>query len=247
MGKDAGPEQPPAVGSGAPRIGQILLSLGHLNEEQLQQGLQLQQQLRRQGIRRSLGEICVERGFCEMRHVAEAMRIQQERIFNTTALGQVLIDMGALTLEQLQEALAQHQEEPVPLETFLVHRRYCTTQQIQAAVEIQQIRRAAAARQQTSSIYNPFNVIELLANELLDEMIAEHGGCTCEVCRSNVFALTLNRLPARYISDHSRLLIVAQRTRDEFGTLIRRKMAEAIEQVKNHPRPQCRRYSRQGE
>lgn len=245
MDKEGGPEQPSAAKPAAPRIGQILLNLGYLTEAQLQQALQLQRQRRQQGVRRTLGEICVEQGFCEMRHVARAMRIQQERIFNATALGQVLIDMGVLTLEQLHEVLAQREGEPEPLETFLVRRGYCTKQQVEAAREIQQVRRAAAARQQTYSIYNPFNVMELLVNELLDDTIAEHGGCNCEVCRANVFALALNRLPSRYISDHSRLLMVAQRTRDELGCLIRRKVAEAVEHVKKNPRPRCRRYSQQ--
>ena len=131
-----------------------------------------------------------------------------------------------------------------PLATFLVERGYCNEQQLHAAVEIQQIRRVVAARQQTSSLYNPFNIMESLVNELLDDVIAELHGCTCEVCRSNVFAVALNNLPTRYITDHSRVVLVAQRTRDEYGSLIRRKIADAIEQVKRNPRPQCRRVNR---
>ena len=101
-----------------------------------------------------------------------------------------------------------------------------------------------AAHQQTSSLYNPFNVMELLVNELLDDVVAKCHGCTCEVCRSNVFAIALNNLPARYITDHSRFVMVAQGTRDEYGSLIRRKIADAVEHVKRSPRPQCRRVSR---
>jgi len=224
-----------------PRIGEILVRLGHLREEQLERALRLQEKPTQQGVQRTLGEICVEQGWCEMRHIAEAMRIQQERVFNATALGQVLIDIGALALEQLQEALAHHENESASLAAFLVKSGYCTEQQIQSATDIQQIRRAAAARRQTASLYNPFNVMELLVNELLDGVIAEHKACTCDVCRSNVFALALNSLPARYISDHSRALMVAQRTRDEYGNLIRRKIADAVEQVKRHPRSQCPR------
>jgi competence protein ComFB len=146
--------------------------------------------------------------------------------------------------EQLQEALEKHESASLPLATFLVERGYCTEQQVQTAVEIQQVRRAVSARQQTASFYNPFNVMELLVNELLDEVIAEHQGCTCELCRANVFALALNNLPTRYISDHARLLIVAESTRDEYGGLIKRKVAQAVEQVKRNPRPLCRRQTR---
>ncbi len=230
--------------SAAPRIGQILINQGHLTEERLQEALSLQQQRRQQGIRRTLGEICVAQGWCEMRHIAEAMRIQQERIFDATALGQVLIDMGVLTLGQLSEALQQHHDTLVPLATFLVERGYCTEQQLGAATEIQQIRRVVAARQQTSSLYNPFNIMESLVNELLDDVIGERHGCTCNVCRSNVFAIALNNLPTRYLTDHSRFVMVAQRTRDEYGSLIRRKTADAVEHVKRNPRPQCRRLNR---
>jgi hypothetical protein len=227
--------------SAPPRVGQILVRQGHLTEERLNQALSAQKELLEKGVRRTLGEICVEQGWCEMRHIAEAMRIQQEHIFNATALGQVLIDIGALSLEQLEEALEKHENASLPLATFLVERGYCTEQQLQTATEIQQVRRTISARQQTVSLYNPFNVMELLVNELLDVVITEQQGCTCELCRANVFSLTLNTLPTRYISDHSRLLIVAQSTRDEYGGLIRRKIAQAAEQVKRNPRPLCRR------
>jgi len=237
-------EHAPYARSGAPRIGEILIAQGHLTSEQLEKALSLQEERRRQGVRRTLGEICVEEGWCEMRQIAEAMRIQQERIFNATALGQVLIDVGALTLGQLREALQQHHDTSTPLATFLVERGYCTEQQVSAATEIQQIRRVAAARQQTASLYNPFNIMESLTNELLDDVIAECRGCTCDVCRSNVFAIALNNLPTRYMTDHSRLVLVAQRTRDEYGALIRRKIADAVEHVKRNPRPQCRRLER---
>jgi len=237
-------ERSPEGESATPRIGQILINQGHLSEEQLQEALSRQQELRQQGIRRTLGEICVEQGWCEMRHIAEAMRIQQERIFNATALGQVLIDIGALTLGQLHEALEQHHDTSVPLATFLVERGYCQQQQLHAAIEIQQVRRVLAARQQTSSLYNPFNIMESLVNERLDDVIAERHGCTCEVCRSNVFAVALNNLPTRYLTDHSRFVMVAQRTRDEYGSLIRRKIADAVDHVKKNPRPQCRRVNR---
>ena len=227
-----------------PRLGQVLIGQGHVTEEQVSKALVLQKKRLEKGVRQTLGEICVEQGWCEMRHIAEAMRIQQEHLFNATALGQVLVDISALTLEQLQEALEKHESASLPLATFLVERGYCTEQQVQTAVEIQQVRRAVAARQQTASFYNPFNVMELLVNELLDEVIAEHQGCTCELCRANVFALALNNLPTRYISDHARLLIVAEGTRDEYGGLIKRKVAQAVEQVKRNPRPLCRRQTR---
>ena len=225
-----------------PRLGQILIREEHLTEEQLGKALALQKEGLEKGVRRTLGEICVGQGWCEMRHIAEAMRIQQEHIFNATALGQVLVDIGALALEQLEEALEKH-DASLPLATFLVERGYCTRQQLETAMEIQQVRRTISARQQTVSLYDPFNVMELLVNELLDVVIAEHQGCTCELCRANAFALTLNSLPTRYISDHARLLIVAQSTRDEYGGLVRRKIAQAVEQVKKNPRPLCRRQT----
>jgi competence protein ComFB len=215
-----------------------------LTEQHLNEALTLQKELLEQGVRRTLGEICVEQGWCEMRHIAEAMRIQQEHMFNATALGQVLIDIGALSLEQLEEVLEKHENAALPLATFLVERGYCTEQQLHTALEIQQVRRTISARQQTVSLYDPFNVMELLVNELLDAVIAELQGCTCELCRANAFALTLNSLPTRYISDHGRLLIVAQGTRDEYGGLIRRKVTQAVDQVKKNPRPLCRRQPR---
>jgi competence protein ComFB len=240
------PEHPEekSVAPATPRVGQILIRQGHLTEEQLSKALSVQEELSGRGVRRTLGEICVEQGWCEMRHIAEAMRIQQEHIFNATALGQVLIDIGALTLEQLEEALEKHESASTPLADFLVRRAYCTKQQLHTALEIQQVRRTISARQQTVSLYDPFNVMELLVNELLDGVIAEHQGCTCELCRANVFALALNSLPPRYISDHARLLIVAQSTRDEYAGLIRRKIAQAVEQVRKNPRPLCRRQAR---
>jgi competence protein ComFB len=152
--------------------------------------------------------------------------------------------MGALTREQLEEALEKQESASTPLGDFLFERAYCTEQQLEMALEIQQVRRAISARHQTVSPYDPFNVMELLVNELLDGAITQQQGCPCELCRANVFALTLNSLPTRYTSDHSRLLIVAQNTRDEYGGLIRRMAVQAVEQVKKNPRPLCRRQTK---
>ena len=49
--------------------------------------------------------------------------------------------------------------------------------------------------------------------------------CACSQCWSNVYALALNELPARYVSDNSRILESYARFRADHGALVREKVA----------------------
>jgi len=46
----------------------------------------------------------------------------------------------------------------------------------------------------------------LVVNELIDPVMEATGNCRCSQCWSNVFAVTLNEIPPRYVSDHGRIL-----------------------------------------
>ncbi len=44
------------------------------------------------------------------------------------------------------------------------------------------------------------NVVELLAEEKVDDVIKRMDTCSCSQCRSDVLALALNNLPTKYVT-----------------------------------------------
>jgi hypothetical protein len=61
----------------ARRIGQILVRVGHITEEQLEEGLRTQKQYALMNKRKPLGRILVEAGYLEERHLESALSIQR--------------------------------------------------------------------------------------------------------------------------------------------------------------------------
>ena len=43
------------------------------------------------------------------------------------------------------------------------------------------------------------NLMEILLEELFDEQKDQLDCCTCDICRADIIALALNRLPPRYV------------------------------------------------
>ena len=86
------------------RIGRLLVEMGYIVEDQLKQALQEQMHRERLGVKSTVGEICVENDWCEMRDVAIVMKEQEEEIFRLSSLGQILIYLGFVRPEELDRA-----------------------------------------------------------------------------------------------------------------------------------------------
>lgn len=222
------------------RLGGLLVEMGKIDEAQLAQVLREQERLERLGVRSTIGELCVEEGWCAMRDIAAAMKEQEEEIFRSSSLGQILLTLGAVDPAALEQALAMHGELSAPLGEVLVEMGLCSEEQIRTATELQTLQRYGALRRALVSRYHPVNLMEMAASYELDSVIAEQEGCFCPACRANVLALALNELPSRYVTDPRFLLAAIGPYRAEWATLVRRQLHQAVSQVKQWPKGSCR-------
>jgi putative phosphotransacetylase len=222
------------------RIGQLLVEMGYLAEDQLKQALREQIHREKLGIQSTVGEICVENDWCTMRDIAIAMKEQEEDIFHLSSLGQILMNLGFIGLEELDLALEMHKDLSAPIGETLVDIGICTEEQIRMALELQILYRNGVLRRAVISRYHPYNVMELIVNYEIDNVIAEREGCFCHECRANMFALAMNALPPRYVTDERLVLTFIESYRTEYTELVRHKLEEAVDKVKERPKGLCR-------
>jgi len=96
------------------KVGEMLIQEGFLTPEQLNQALTVQKS---QKVYKPVGEICVELKFLSRRQLNKVLNKYQKRI----RIGDLLINLGLITPEQLQEALRKQKEEGGKLGTILVN------------------------------------------------------------------------------------------------------------------------------
>lgn len=81
------------------------------------------------------------------------------------------------------------------------------------------------------------NVMQALVEDKVDKYMKSTGGCTCPRCRIDVIALTLSKLPSKYVvvqkSDMVPMLSVYE---NRFSANILSQLMSACEIVKQHPR-----------
>lgn len=226
------------------RIGKLLVSHGIISEEQLRLAIEKQAENSALRIPSMIGEICVEEGWSTMADVAAIMREQKDEVIRANTLGKCLLEQNFITREKLLEALEEHEEIFAPLGEIVVDKGFCTEDQVRLALYLQEKRRTAIARRMVSSIFEPINILELVINDEIDGLIAEHGGCFCAQCRSNVFAIALNKLPPRYASNQSLISTLIDRFKEEYNDLVREYIIGGIGKVMESPKLSCRTKAR---
>lgn len=222
------------------RIGNLLVQMGYLTNEQLAETLREQMRRENMGIQCTVGEICVEYEWCTMKDIAIAMKEQEEEVFRLSALGQILLNLGFVSPEELGRALEAHTNISAPIGEMLVELGFCTEDQIRVAMGLQILYRNGVLRRALISRYHPYNIMELVVNHEIDNVIAERGGCFCQECRANMFALAMNELPPRYVTDERLILTFTERYRAEYAELVRQTLKHAVDAVKNRPKRKCR-------
>lgn len=222
------------------RLGELLTAQGTLRPEQVQELLERQKQESNAHVWSLLGELAVRAGWADADEIMGALRAQSQGILEHAGLGETLVALGYLTPAQLQQALESRLDVSEPLEEVVVERGFCTPQQVRVALHLLAIRRNAALRRQVCSTFVPFNIMELLVVEQVGDVLKQDGGCRCTQCWMNVFALALNLLPPRYISEHTRILDCVQRFRREYDELVREKLVQALQRVRANPKASCR-------
>jgi hypothetical protein len=119
------------------RLGELLIEAGRLTEKDLQEALELQRRTNRR-----LGEILTEKGFLnekELKALLLFQKTQERDIPEKIKLGELLVSLGIITREQLNEALniqTLHPEKRIG--EILVDLGYATEKDIQKCLTLQQ-------------------------------------------------------------------------------------------------------------
>jgi putative phosphotransacetylase len=226
-------------GTRAKQIGRLLVEDGALRESQIPRILALQERDRRAGLDSRFGELCVRGGWVESGKVVKALGLQGDERAAMLDIGGVISALGYAAPERVRAALASRVHESEPLEEALIERSVCTPEQVRTAEQILLLLKVNAQRGRVVSTYVPFNVIELLVCERINETLAADGGCTCSQCWGNVFALAINRIPPRYVSDYTRVLEFVPRFRVDYGERVAACLADALKTVRENPKASC--------
>lgn len=115
------------------RIGMILVEEGYLDAQQQNQVLKIQQSRQGSGDYKPFGQICVELNYLSHEELQRVLRKHNKRI----RLGELLINLGYLQAEQVQQALAQQQKRPLKLGEILLAVKWINAQQLVEALSLQ--------------------------------------------------------------------------------------------------------------
>ena len=225
--------------TGKRKIGEYLVDTRTLRTEQVGMLLDEQRQNGAIAVQSRLGEIAVRRGWADADQVAAALRSQAQWVIDHTDAGEVLAALGWITPDQLARARERCARSAESLEEAIAEMGFCAAARLRLASVAAAVRTAAAVRQATGSSFSPYNVMELIVGEEAGAAVRADGMCACSQCWSNVYALALNELPARYVSDNSRILESYARFRADHGALVREKVAAALAQVRSNPKASC--------
>jgi type IV pilus assembly protein PilB len=112
------------------RVGELLMREGFISEKQLKKALHHQEA---RAPHKPLGEICVDLGFIS----TIALRVVLRRYRKGTLLGNVLLRMGVVSIDQLGEALSLQRKAWKRLGQILLDKRYITKPDLAEALSIQ--------------------------------------------------------------------------------------------------------------
>ena len=221
------------------RLGEYLVETRALRHEQVGMLLDEQRGNAAVGVHSRLGEIAVRRGWADADQVTSALKVQAEEEIDRSDAGQTLVALGWISPKQLEEARRRCARSAETLDEAIVDLGFCTPERLRIAGILATVRSATAVRRISGSSFSPYNVMELIVGEETNTAIRADTLCTCSQCWSNVFALALNAMPARYVSDHGRILDYYRRFREEYGALARERVTAALSQVRSNPKASC--------
>jgi putative phosphotransacetylase len=222
------------------RIGEKMVERGALEPNQLPSLLELQERDAKVNVRSKFGELCVRTGRTAPSEVIEALKEQRDEMLQQTELDDMLILLGFVTTEQLQGVLDSIEGGRLSVEELVLDSGLCTPEQVRLANQLLLLHNNSLVRQQVESTFVPFNVMTLLVAEKIDTALEKDGGCNCSQCWSNIYAVTLNEIPPRYVSDHALILDCLRRYREDYGELVEHTLGKAARIVHSNPKAACR-------
>ncbi len=221
------------------RLGEYLVEADALRAEQIGMLLDEQRENATVGVQSRIGEIAVRKGWADADQVTRALKTQAQEEIDQTDTGQILLALGWIGEQKLAEARKRCARSAEPLEEAIAELRLCTPEKLRVAGILATIRSATAMRRISGSSFAPYNIMELIVGEETSAAIRADALCSCSQCWCNVFALALNAMPARYVSDHGRILDFYRRFRDEYGSLARERVKASLLQVRSNPKASC--------
>jgi putative phosphotransacetylase len=221
------------------KLGEHLVDAQALRREQIGMLLDEQRDNAAVGVSSRIGEIAVRKGWADADQVTHALKSQAQEVIDSSDAGQVLLALGWITAAQLAEARRRSAHSSETPEEAIADMRACTPEKLRIADILATIKSASAMRRISASSFSPYNVMELIVGEETSAAIRGDELCACSQCWSNVFALALNAMPARYVSDHGRILDFYRRFRQEYGALAKERVAAARAQVRSNPKASC--------
>jgi hypothetical protein len=115
----------------AERLGQVLLSSGIITREQLDHALR--EQAKKPYLR--IGEVLFTLGYLSFAQLEE----QLEQQYRDMRLGQLLVRKGLIDPEQLEHAMAEHEQSGLLLGHLVIKLGYCTIEQVSRVLEEQRV------------------------------------------------------------------------------------------------------------
>jgi putative phosphotransacetylase len=226
-------------GDSVHKLGEHLVGKKALRHEQVGMLLDEQRDNATIGVSARIGEIAVRKGWVDADEVTAALASQAQEVIDHSDTGQILLTLGWITPAQLGEAQRRCERTSESMEEVIAELRYCAPEKLRVAEILSALRSANAMRRISTSSFSPYNIMELIVGEETSAAIRRDELCSCSQCWSNVFALALNGMPARYVSDNGRILDFYRRFREEYGALARQKVAESLAQVRSNPKASC--------
>ncbi len=226
--------------NGVSLLGSIIERMGYLSKDRIEDVMRLQQRDASAGVVSRFGELCVRQGWADADHVQQALAEQIREAEAQAGVANMLVGLGFLSREQLDEALNSEVSMYEPLDEIVLDKGFCTPAQVRIANQLVTIQKNSVTRRSVDSNFAPFNIMELLVSEQLGRALEDDGGCTCSMCWTNVFSVALNELPPRYVSEHTRIRDFLQRFRRDYRTMIRAKIDHAIATVRANPKASCK-------
>jgi type IV pilus assembly protein PilB len=118
------------INSNGFRIGELLVQEGHLTEKQLQEAVSKQY---KKTTYTPLGEVCVQMKFISKAQLQDVLKKYQKRL----TLGTLLVQMGLLSNEEVEQALELQKDEGKKLGRILIDQGYITESNLINTLSIQ--------------------------------------------------------------------------------------------------------------
>lgn len=123
-------------------LGKLALKNSLISEEELHESLEIQEELNRQGVMKSLGQIMKENGLLGEKELSSLLKAQKisELLLENTLYGQLAIKNNLITRDQLKECLEEQRRNPHhgPIGQIMMDKGFLNIQQVQAIVKAQE-------------------------------------------------------------------------------------------------------------